>query len=203
MPETLPIGLRYAATFPQLVRTTSMSMYGNRAISFIETADPVWHVPMRVTRMTNAHRQKLEGFISRCRDGLVTVHYTPKHVCLPQAYWGDGANPILTNTGALTTISGNVLTIASVTSGLKLTDGDLIGFTLGEYNFIARVVADAVAVSASITVRIEPFLPSYITTGATVIFKNPVMNMRLKSSSYQCGEGAFPDASFDLIEVPK
>lgn len=68
------------------MRSTSMSRYGKRAISFMETSDPFWQVSMRVLSLSNADRQKLEAFISRCRDGMVTVLYTPKHVCLPQAY---------------------------------------------------------------------------------------------------------------------
>nr|WP_313023959.1 hypothetical protein [Brucella intermedia] len=134
---------------------------------------------------------------------MVTVHYTPKDACIPQAYWGDANNPAITGTATLGAINGNTLTLSGVVSGLKLTDGDLVGFTVGDYNFIARIIADAIAASTSVQVKIEPFLPSYITIGATVRFKNPVQNMRMMPNSLEIGIGFFPDASFQLVEVPK
>lgn len=203
MAELLPTGLNYEATFPVLNRPVSMSQYGDRAVSFIENGDPYWTWTAKIKAMSNAHRQKLEAFIDRCRGGQVTVHYTPKHVCIPQAYWGDANNPAITGTATLAAINGNTLTFNGVASGLKLTEGDLVGFTIGDYNFIARVVADATAASTSMQVKIEPFLPSYITVGATVQFKSPVMNMRLMPRSFSVSDGFFPDASFQLIEVPK
>ncbi|WP_284777066.1 hypothetical protein [Agrobacterium sp. lyk4-40-TYG-31] len=203
MAETLPVGLRYGPTYPKLMRSTSVSRYGKRAISFMETSDPFWQVSMRVVALSNAERQKLEAFISRCRDGMVTVLYTPKHVCLPQAYWGNPTAPAILDTGVLASISGNQLTVSSVTNGLKLMEGDLIGFSQGDYNTIVRVVQDATAAGGAITIKAEPFLPSYITAGATVVFKNPVMNMRLVPDSYDCPDDFRPTATFTLIEVPK
>ncbi|WP_113476265.1 hypothetical protein [Brucella intermedia] len=203
MAELLPTGLRYQPTFPVLNRPVSVSQYGDRAISAIENGDPFWTWTAKVTDLTNAKRNLLEAFIDRCRGGQVTVHYTPKHVCIPQAYWGNPNHPAITGTGSLGAINGNTLTLNGVTVGLKLMSGDLVGFTIGDYNFIARIVADATAASTNMQVKIEPFLPSYITVGATVKFKNPVMNMRLMPKTWEIGEGKFPDASFQLIEVPR
>lgn len=203
MAEILPVGLRYGPTYPKLMRSTSVSRYGKRAISFMETSDPFWQVSMRVIALTNSDRQKLEAFISRCRDGMVTVLYTPKHVCLPQAYWGNPTAPAILDTGVLSAIAGNQLTVSSVTNGLQLSEGDLIGLSQGDYNTIVRVVQDGTASGGSIAIRAEPFLPSYITTGATVVFKNPVMNMRLVPDSYDCPDDFRPTATFTLIEVPK
>lgn len=203
MAETLPVGLRYGPTYPKLMRSTSVSRYGKRAISFMETSDPFWQVSMRVVALSNADRQRLEAFISRCRDGMVTVLYTPKHVCLPQAYWGNATAPEILDNGVLASISGNQLTVSGVTNGLQLMEGDLIGLTQGDYNTIVRVVLDATASAGAITIKAEPFLPSYITTGAMVVFKNPVMNMRLVPDSYDCPDDFRPTATFTLIEVPK
>ncbi|KAB2712776.1 hypothetical protein F9K88_07395 [Brucella intermedia] len=203
MAELLPTGLRYQPTFPVLNRPVSMSQYGGRAISAIENGDPFWTWTAKIKAMTNAHRQRLEAFIDRCRGGQMTVHYTPKHVCIPQAYWGDANNPAIAGTATLGAINGNTLTLNGVAMGLKLMNGDLVGFTIGDYNFIARIVADATAASTSVQVKVEPFLPSYITVGATVRFKDPVMNMRLMPRTWEIGEGKFPDASFQLIEVPR
>ncbi|WP_343314891.1 hypothetical protein AAIB41_15270 [Brucella sp. BE17] len=203
MAELLPTGLRYEATFPILNRSVSVSKYGERAISAIENGDPFWSWTAKVIQMTNAHRQKLEAFIDRCRGGQVTVHYTPKHVCIPQAYWGDANNPRIAGTATLSVINGNTLTFNNVATGLRLMEGDLIGLSYADYNFIARAVSDATAASTTVQIKVEPFLPSYIPVGSTVRFKNPVMNMRLVPNSFQVGEGKSPDASFQLVEVPK
>lgn len=122
---------------------------------------------------------------------MVTVHYTPKDACIPQAYWGDANNPAITGTATLGAINGNTLTLSGVAVGLKLISGDLVGFTIGDFNFIARIVADTTAVSTNMQVKIEPFLPSYIGVGATVRFKNPVMNMRMMPNSLEIGNGFF------------
>ena len=203
MVETLPSGLRYGPSFPELIHSTSMSKYGKRAIAFVETSDPYWQVAMRAVSLSNADRQRLEAFISRCRNGMVTVHYTPKHVCLPRAYWGNPNAPEIADTGILSSFDGNQLTVSSVTNGLRLLEGDLVGLSKDDYNIIVRVVADATAVGGAITIKAEPFVPSYITAGATVVFKNPVMNMRLVPGSYDCPDDLRPTASFQLIEVPK
>lgn len=203
MAESLPTGLNYLDSPLKLVRSVSTSRYGQRAVSFIENGDPFWQWTARIISMTPAQRQKLEAFVDRCRGGQVTVLYTPKHACIPQAYWGDANNPAITGTASLGAISGNTLTLNGVAIGLKLMDGDLIGFSTGDYRFIARIVADATASSPSVQVKIEPFLPSYISVGSTVRFKNPVMNMRLLPNSLDIGEGFYPDASFQLVEVPK
>ncbi|MDH7788874.1 hypothetical protein QBD01_004922 [Ochrobactrum sp. 19YEA23] len=203
MAETLPESLNYQASPLKLNRSVSTSRYGERAVSFIENADPYWSWTASIISLSAADRKRLEAFSDRCRGGMVTVHYTPQDACIPQAYWGDANNSAITGTATLAAINGNTLTLSGVAIGLKLTDGDLVGFTVGDYNFIARIVADATAASTSVQVKIEPFLPSYITVGATVKFKNPVMNMRLMPNSLEIGNGFFPDASFQLVEVPK
>lgn len=203
MAETLPEGLNYQASPLKLNRSVSTSRYGERAVSFIENGDPYWSWTASIISLSPADRKRLEAFSDRCRGGMVTVHYTPKDACIPQAYWGDANNPAITGTATLAAINGNTLTFNGVTLGLKLTEGDLIGLSIGDYNFIARIATDAAAASTSMQVKIEPFLPSYIGVGSTVRFKNPVMNMRMMPNSLEIGNGFFPDASFQLVEVPK
>ncbi|MEG7382028.1 hypothetical protein V5785_22730, partial [Bacillus subtilis] len=135
--------------------------------------------------------------------GQVTVHYTPKHVCIPQAYWGNPNNPAIIGNPTLTAINGNTITLGTVVVGLKLKAGDLIGLSNGDYNLIVRVAADATAATTNLQVLIEPFLPSYITTGSVVRLKDPIMNMRLIPGSWSIGEAKFPEATFQLVEVPK
>nr|WP_278375040.1 hypothetical protein [Brucella anthropi] len=203
MAELLPDGLEYVDTPPKLIRSVSVSRYGARVVSAIENGDPFWQWSAQVMPMRPFERQKLEAFIDRCRGGQVTVHYTPKHVCVPRAYWGDTENPAITGSASLGAINGNTVTLNGVFVGLVLTDGDLIGFSFGDFNFIARVVSDATATSTNMQVKIEPFLPSYIGVGSIVRFKDIIMNMRLLPNSFELGTGNFPGASFQLVEVPK
>lgn len=188
---------------PTLNRSMSVSRYGGRAISFVEYADPFWTVDMETQPMPETMLARVEAWLSQTRGGFQTIHFTPQHLAVPQAYIGDEGNPVISDSGVLASINGNVLGVNSVSPGLKLTAGDLIGFSIGDYNSLARVIANVTAASTAISVSIEPFLPSYITVGSTVVFKEPKLNTRIIPSSINVGTGMYPTASFQLIEVPK
>lgn len=204
MAESLP-SVRWAWNYPQLVDSVSVSRTGNRAISFVEYADPFWQVTMTTQKTTATERNLLEAFIGRAKRGMVTVLYTPTHQCIPREYWGDANNPALANDGVLTAIvDGNKLSFNSVDASLKLREGDLIGLTSGDYKLIVRVLQNQDAVAGAFTsLMVEPPIPSYITTGAAVTFKNPQMNMRVLPSSFQVPDEHRPVGSFVMVEVPK
>lgn len=188
---------------PTLNRPMSVSRYGGKAISFVEYSDPFWTVDMETQPMPETMLARVESWLSQTRGGFQTIHFTPQHLAVPQAYIGDEGNPVISDSGVLASINGNVLGVNGVSPGLKLTDGDLIGFSIGDYNSLARVIANVTAASTAISVSIEPFLPSYITVGSTVVFKEPKLNTRIIPSSINVGTGMYPTASFQLVEVPK
>ncbi|MBZ9980395.1 hypothetical protein LB521_04440 [Mesorhizobium sp. BR-1-1-8] len=193
----------FQISYPQLVDSVSVSRAGTRAMAFVEYADAYWQVQMRTVPLSASQRLLVEAFKDASRGGLVTVTYTPKHMCIPRAYWGDAANAALTNTGNLISITGNSLVINSVTNGLTLAAGDLISLTTGSYNSLFRVQTGAVAVANAMTITVEPTVPSYITTGAVVTFKNPLANMRVMPGSFSIPDEFNPVASFTLVEIPK
>lgn len=201
---TLP-AIKWDRTYPQIIDSTSVSKQGDRGISFVETDDPYWLCPMRTMPLSNADRRLLEAFVSETKRGMNTVIYTPPIDCIPRAYWGDSANPALTNPGNLVSITnGNVLNINSVTNGLILTKGDLISLTTGDYNFIVRCLNGVVAASNTIaSLAVDPYIPAYITAGAVVTFKEPIMNTRLLPKSFNMPDENWPVATFQLQEVPK
>ncbi|MER9911709.1 hypothetical protein NKJ71_13855 [Mesorhizobium sp. M0050] len=180
-----------------------MSRAGSRAMAFVEYADAYWTVQMRTVPLTAAQRLLVEAFKDASRGGLITVTYTPKHMCVPRAYWGDAANTKLTNTGSLVSITGNSLVINSVDNGLVLAAGDIISLTTGSYNSLFRVQTGATSSSNTMTITVEPTVPSYITTGAVVTFKDPVANMRVVPGSFSMPDDFNPVATFTLVEIPK
>ncbi len=110
----------FQVAYPQLVDSVSVSRSGTRAMSFVEYADAYWSIQMRTKALKASERLLVEAFKDACRGGLQTVLYTPKHMCVPRAYWGDATNAALANNGNLASIAGNQLVIDSVTNWLTL-----------------------------------------------------------------------------------
>lgn len=195
--------IRFVATKPFLEEYISVNRSADRIMQTVEYADPCWKIPMITKPLTNAERLTLEAFRQEAGNGMKTVLFTPKHICIPRAYWGDADNAILDNLGTLTSITGgDTLNIGSVTTGLVLSPGDLISLTTGAYNYIVQLITGATAVAGAISVRAGPVVPSFITNGAVVTFKHPVMNTRVIPGSFDIPDGPFPTASFTLQEVP-
>ncbi len=188
---------------PQLNRPISVSKFGGRSLSFVEYADPYWTVDMETQPLDENQLAYVEAWLARTRGGFETIHFTPVHLRVPQAYVGDEGNPIVNDNGVLAAKNGSALTVNSVSPGLVLRAGDLIGFTIGDYNTICRVTVGATAVSTSVSISVQPPLPSYIVVGSTVVFRDPKMNTRIMPSSISVDDGVLPTASFQLIEVPK
>ncbi|MBZ9943435.1 hypothetical protein LB533_20320 [Mesorhizobium sp. BR1-1-13] len=195
--------VNFQASYPQLVDSVSVSRSGTRAMAFVEYADAYWTIAMRTVPLRASDRLLVEAFKDACRGGLQTVLYTPKHMCIPRAYWGDADNSALANNGNLVSITGNSLVINSVDNGLTLGAGDLISATTGEYNALFRIQTGGVASGNSITVTVEPTVPAYITAGAVIRFKNPIANMRVMPGSFEITDELIPTASFTLVEIPK
>jgi len=189
---------------PRLVDSVSVSRAGLRTISVVQYADPFWQIEMRTKPLKASELALVEAFRERVRNGFRTVLYKPKHVCLPQAYWGNPSASALSNTGAVTAITdGFTVAFNSVDNGLVLMPGDLIGLEKDDYRSLHRVVTGGTAASNALSVTVEPYVPSYITTGALVRFKDPELNCRVVPGSFDIPDEQRPSASFTLVEVPK
>lgn len=197
--------VKFQTAYPQIIRSVSASRDGGgRAMAFTEYADPYWSITMRTKPLKPADRLLVEAFDSEASNGLVTVLYTPKHMCLPRAYWGNSSAAALANTGVISVkTSARQFTFNSVDNGLTLAPGDLIGLVDGDYKLIVRVTSGGIASGNALSVTVEPPLPAYIGVGATVVFKNPEMNTRVLPGSLTIPDEPLPVCTFTLVEVPK
>jgi hypothetical protein len=203
MPSALP-AIRYQPSRPQLVDSVSASRVGERAIAFVEFADPFWRLQMSTAPLRAADLALVEAFRDETRTAMRTVRHSPEYMLLPQAYWGDPDAAALADTGVLTGFTGRfTFTFNSVTNGLTLMRGDAIGLETGDYRSLHRIQAGGVASGNALTVTVEPFVPGYIETGALVRFKAPELNWRVLPGSFAIPDTSMPVASFTLVEVPK
>lgn len=193
--------VRFAASYLQVVDAVSASRAGNRVVAMVEYADPQWQIAMTTTPLRASARLLIEAFRDACRGGLTTVHYQPKHQCLPRTLWGQPSSPLLAN-GTLSAKAGYNVTVAA-TTGLMLSPGDLVSFSTGVHNWMARVVTGGTVAGGSVSLTLNMPVPSYIAIGAVVRFKDPIMNTRMLPGSFTMSDEFFPVASFTLVEVPR
>lgn len=194
----------FQPSYPMLQRFVSSSRYGGRAISFFEYADAIRNIDLITLPLKPDEVLRLQAFIAAARDGMETIVYRPTAVCVPQAYWGDADNPHITGTAMRGTITnGRIVQLTGVMPGLILQAGDLISFTHNNYRQMSQIVVGATAVSTQMSVTVDQPIASYIGAGAIARFKRPELNTRLVPSSFQMGQGFFPTASFQLVEVPR
>lgn len=194
----------YARGLPRIVRSTSVSRSGNKAMAFLEYADPYWQIEMQTNEIPRELIPGVQAFIDEAGAGLKTVMFAPLYLEVPQAYLSNPSAAALSDTGSLTSITnGFNIIVGSVTNGLDLRRGDLISLATGDYRSLHRVMVNAVAAAASITLTVEPFIPPYIQTGATVRFKNLELNTRVLPGSDTITDDYLPVASWTLVEIPK
>lgn len=205
MVEFLP-NIRWLDSKPELVEFISSNRSADRIMQNVEYADPFWRIPMITAPLTQAERLELEAFKQLVGNGMTTVFYQPKHICVPRAYWGDANNPAVLNVGNLVSISNNLLTINSVTSGLLLQRGDLISLVsadgLRACLFQCTDNGIATGPSSTIVISVGPTVPSYFVPGAQVWFKNPPMMTRVVPGSFNIPSSKWASCSFELQEVP-
>lgn len=196
--------VRFQISRPSLVDSVSVSRAGNRAISFVEYADPYWQIVLKTKPLAAAELALVEAFRAQVRTGMVTVLFTPVDVCLPQAYWGNPDAAAIADDGNLVSVT-NCSTVAmdGVTDGLLLQPGDRFSLASGAYRSLHRVIAGATAAAGAITVTVEPPVPPYIAAGAVAKFRDPELNMRVLPGSFDIPDDFHPVATFTLVEVPQ
>ncbi|PRD42136.1 hypothetical protein C5748_18485 [Phyllobacterium phragmitis] len=189
---------------PILNDQVSVSRYGKKAIAFVEYGDSFWTVDVETQPLYDFQLAQVMAFISQVKKGNETVVFNPIDKTVPQAYWDDPTNPIPNDNGTLGPVTnGKTAVIQNISPGLILMPDDKISFASGAYRQFVRVITGATAVSTQMTVTVDPPIMSYITSGATVKFKNPEMNTRMVPGSFQLGDEPLPTVSFQLIEVPQ
>lgn len=194
----------YVKGFPQIVRSTSVSRAGKRALSFVEYADPFWQANVETATLDSAKARLIQAFIDEAGAGTETVLFALRKLPVPQAYENDPTNPALSNAGSLVSVTdGFTVAIGSVDNGLDLRRGDMISLKSGDYRSLHRIMTGAVAASNAISLIVEPHVPTYIAPGAVVMFRDLELNMRVLPGSGTITDDYLPVASFTLVEVPK
>lgn len=193
----------YAKGLPKLVRSTSVSRSGKRAIVFVEFADPYWQIDVETAPLERNLIPGVQAFLEETGSGLQSVLFAPSYFDVPQAYLADPANAALADNGNLVSGSGGTtLAINGVTSGLDIRRGDMISLISGAYRSLHRIMAGAVASGGAFTLVVEPFVPTYIAAGAVVKFKDLELNTRVVPGSENMTEDFKPVATFTLVETP-
>ncbi|MGO4838347.1 hypothetical protein AB4144_39490, partial [Rhizobiaceae sp. 2RAB30] len=128
-------GVSFRTGVPRLVRSTSIARTGNRAISWVESADPFWQIEMTTAPLSFEERILLDAFHDEAGSGEKTVVFTPpRSLAVPQAYWNTPNAPALGNPGTVTAITdGHTVAFNSIAPGLELRRGDLIGLAYAGY----------------------------------------------------------------------
>jgi len=95
--------------------------------------------------------------------------------------------------------NGDELTVSTVHAGLVLSAGDYVSLQYDRYYALTRVV-DATGDGTNRTIVIEPNLPGYIQTGATVLFDRAELLMRLDITNVTQWSRDNEDVSFTFVE---
>lgn len=85
--------VRFVPSYPQLNVPVSQTKFGGRVLSTVEYADRYRTVDMETLPMKASEAVKLQSFIAAAQGGMETIVYRPKHICIPQAYWGQPSGP--------------------------------------------------------------------------------------------------------------
>lgn len=196
--------VEYARGLPKLIRSVSQSRAGNRLISSVEYADPFWQIEMESGPLDPALAPMVRAFIEEANGGTKTVLWAPSYLKVPQAYWDNPNAAALSVNGTLASVTnGFTVALTGTAVGLDLRRGDIISMMSGAYRSLHRVMIGAVGGAGGISLTLEPAVPPYIATGATVKFKGLSLNTRMIVGSDSMTDDYNPVASFTLVEVPQ
>jgi len=195
--------VEYSKGLPKLIRSVSQSRAGNRLVSSVEYADPFWQIEMETGPLDPALAPTVRAFLEEANGGTKTVLWAPSYLKVPQAYWANPGALAPSIDGLLASVTnGFNVAISSTAAGLDIRRGDMISMTYGAYRSLHRVMVGAVG-GAGINLTLEPFVPPYITPGATVKFKGLSLNTRMVVGSDSMTDDYNPVATFTLVEVPQ
>ncbi|MBN9243935.1 MAG: hypothetical protein J0I98_14180 [Mesorhizobium sp.] len=187
-----------------LVDSVSISRAGNRAVGFVEYADPFWQISMQTAPLSASELMLAQAFAAQARTGRVTVVWRPVDICLPQAYWGNPGAAAIADDGNLVSVTnGFTVALNGVANGLKLMPGDRFSLAKDGYRSFHQVVVGGVAAAGAIALTVDPPVPGYLTAGAVAKFLRPELNTRVVPGSFTVPDDHWPVATFTLVEVPR
>ncbi|EJF91687.1 hypothetical protein [Bartonella tamiae] len=164
---TLP-KIDYSFSHFEIQRYVSQSQSNSGLINIYEYSDPRWKVTLTTRPLRYSDGQMIDAWFQSLRGGVKPVLLSSPHYCQPRAHIGN--NGAEKQNGTLIAIENKTkLTIGGSNSSLQLSAGDYVSFSYNTTHALGMVL-DASRNNANIIVNIEPSLPDYIKTGATVYF---------------------------------
>lgn len=196
-PRPLP-AIKFTTANFELQRFVSTAKSGGQLINIIEYADPCWKFTAKTSFLRYSDGQMVNAWLDSFRGGLGAALIRHPHYCCPRAHINNRGPE--TRPGKLTAIAnGDELTVSTVHAGLVLSAGDYVSLQYDRYYALTRVV-DATGDGTNRTIVIEPNLPGYIQTGATVLFDRAELLMRLDITNVTQWSRDNEDVSFTFVE---
>ncbi|WP_295964310.1 hypothetical protein [uncultured Bartonella sp.] len=196
-PRPLP-AIKFTTANFELQRFVSTAKSGGQLINIIEYADPCWKFTAKTSFLRYSDGQMMNAWLDSFRGGLGAALIRHPHYCCPRAHINNRGPE--TRPGKLTAIAnGDELTVSTVHAGLVLSAGDYVSLQYDRYYALTRVV-DATGGGTNRTIVIEPNLPGYIQTGATVLFDRAELLMRLDITNVTQWSRDNEDVSFTFVE---
>lgn len=196
-PRPLP-AIKFTTANFELQRFVSTAKSGGQLINIIEYADPCWKFTAKTSFLRYSDGQMVNAWLDSFRGGLGAALIRHPHYCCPRAHINNRGPE--TRPGKLTAIAnGDELTVSTVHAGLVLSAGDYVSLQYDRYYALTRVV-DATGGGTNRTIVIEPNLPGYIQTGATVLFDRAELLMRLDITNVTQWSRDNEDVSFTFVE---
>lgn len=198
--EALP-NVEYRAMRFVLADEAAATASGGRMLNMIRVNDPLWTLACETIPLHEPDVQKVLAWKERRRGGLRSVLGVQNTICRPMAHAAEtNALPART-TGTVTTVNGNAITFGGVNAGLILAADDMFGLKFGEYRALCRIQTVSSPTANSRSVTVEPIPPDYAAkVGATVIFENPSLVMRIVPNSFTSPSGNLPVMGWQLVE---
>jgi len=196
MANTLP-AIGYSDFKFDVQRSVSRSASGGRLTNIIEYADPRWLVTATTRGLRYSDAEAFKVWWQQFRGGLKSAIIRSPYYCRPIAHIhnrGPEQTP-----GRLSKIEGSVLTVSDTQPGLVLSPGDYLSFHSGDYYALAQVLETS-GTGTTKVITVEPVLPEYIETGATVYFDRAEILMRPVWDSFDYTDRPLRSFTFSMLE---
>lgn len=201
-PNTLP-AIRFQHSRFKLNRTVASVMAGGGRFNHTEVGDPFWSIEFTSIPLREPQLAALEAWWHSLRDGLRSTLVTQNVTCRLFTHSNPANAAPAQDTGVLASVTGgNVLNVSSVSAGLVLQAGDLIGLEAGASRGLHRVIAVSGA-GTTRAITVEPPPRAYVAgVGALVRFENPELVMRPVPGSWNVSGQGRPQVTFQMMESP-
>lgn len=175
-----------AANFTdQVFKLMSRQEYSRQASGAIRAKDmgpALWYAEWSTAPMFNDDAVTYEAIINSLNGAMHTFYAGDMRRQYPQAY----PTGVFSDSGLISSASGNVITLKSLPSTFKLSVGDYFCFDYGTSSRALHQVMEAVTASGGITPAFEvrPYIRAGANVNIPVTFKKPTAEFVMDPSSF-------------------